>query len=421
MAVIVAFVVSGVYWGAVLAVRLGPGRGAFELSALGLALVGTVDVVLQMAQGISGFSLPAAPLVAVNALCFSQYLMIPLNLPMLLRRGLAAMPLRSQVRGAELGTFVALAGAGALLLATWSVHQDRPWAVPFSLGVISVLFVLAGLRQLTAVSETRRLHRVVEEASDERRQLLSQLLERSVHDRRRFAGQLYEQAVAAYTSLTLLARTGEASSAEGSSAATLATSLVGDDLHRHAESVRELVQAIRPSGGVGRGAGGDGADGDGDVDRRHRLFTPLRAYLTSVYGDQPAPQLTLEIADELNLDWISETVLLQIAQEALHNVWRHSDAARVDVSIEPVGDAVALHVVDDGRGFDVAAVPEGSGIAVMRASAAAVGGTLAVESMPLEGTTVTARLLPGGAPPVPPSRSFASRTLRLVRDADDIE
>jgi signal transduction histidine kinase len=307
------------------------------------------------------------------------------------------MPLRDQVRGAEFGTFVSLAGLGGLMLATWSVSDERPWTIPFTLGVVTVLFVLAGFRQLAVVGETRRLHRLVEEASDERRNLLTQLLHRNVQDRRLFAGQLYEQAVQAYTSLTLLAKSGGAP-ANGSAAAR-ATELVGGDLARHAESVRELVQAIRPL--------------EGEVDRRHRLATPLRAYLTTVYGDQPAPRLTFEIADELNLDWISETVLLQIAQEALHNVWRHSEAASVGVRIAAEEEAVALRVVDDGRGFDVAAVPEGTGIAVMRASAAAVGGTLAVESLPLGGTTVTARLVHGGPPPPPPSKP-TGRTLRLV-------
>jgi len=409
-ALMLVFVLSGCYWGMVLFVRLGPGRGVFELSAVGLAILGAVDVCLQIAQGVSGFTLPAAPLVFIHALCFSQYLMIPINLPLLLRRGLATMPLRNQVRGAEFGTFVSLVGLGGLLLATWSVADERPWTIPFTLGVVTVLFVLAGLRQLAVVGETRRLHRLVEEASDERRHLLTQLLERNVHDRRLFAGQLYEQAVQAYTSLTLLAKSGGAGApADGSSAAARATALVGDDLHRHAESVRELVQAIRPL--------------EGSIDRRHRLATPLRAYLTTVYGDQPAPRLTFEIADELSLDWISETVLLQIAQEALHNVWRHSEAASVGVRIAAEEDTVALRVVDDGRGFDVATVPEGTGIAVMRASAAAVGGTLAVESLPLGGTTVTARLLPGGPPPAgPPSKPKPSgRSLRLVPTVTDAD
>src|SRR5688500_13254729 len=91
---------------------------------------------------------------------------------------------------------------------------------------------------------------------------MSQLLERNLHDRHSFAAQLYEQAVAAYTSFALLAGTGDAPG-DPSSALGKATALVGGDLARHAESVRELVQAIRPLDGarLGRVAGVGGVGG----------------------------------------------------------------------------------------------------------------------------------------------------------------
>jgi glucose-6-phosphate-specific signal transduction histidine kinase len=318
--------------------------------------------------------------------------------------------------------------------------------VPFALGTVTLLFVLAGLRQIAAVAETRRLYRQVELVSDERQRLMSQLLERNLHDRHSFAAQLYEQAVAAYTSFTLLAGTGDAPT-DPTSAMAKATAMVGGDLARHAESVRELVQAIRPLDGAtgpgpGRGTGGPPSE---------RLGIPMRAYLASTYGDHPAPRLSVEMSDDLALDWISETVLLQIAQEALHNVWRHSNATRVDIVIEaddgpeaetparpgperpgarggklgtaaqdatdrPRVPSVAMCVADDGIGFDLASVPEGSGIAVMRASAAVVGGTLVVDSHVGFGTAVTARLVPGGPPaPAAPPEPPAPRALRLVR------
>ncbi|HEY8546986.1 MAG TPA: hypothetical protein VIL36_18130, partial [Acidimicrobiales bacterium] len=425
-AVAVLVAIPGTYWALMLAVRLGPGRGLFELSAVALGLVGTVNVALQAAQGVSGFTLPYPPLVALTALCMSQYLLIPLNAPLLLRQGLNRLPLAAQVRGGSLATVVTLVGAALLLGVTAEVADERSWAVPFALGTVSLLLVLAGLRQIAAVAETRRLYRQVEQVSDERQRLMSQLLERNLHDRHNFAAQLYEQAVAAYTSFALLAGTGDGEG-EAGSALGRATALVGGDLARHAESVRGLVQAIRPLDATPGGSGGPGGSprrGRGGPPGE-RLGIPMRAYLASIYGDHPTPQLTIEVADDLALDWISETVLLQIAQEALHNVWRHSNAGRVDIVIEAesetaadpdarprpwaapsggqrgpddgpgaVGDGpavpgdgeggeglpdrpvVAMCVADDGNGFDVASVPEGSGFAVMRASAAVVGGTL---------------------------------------------
>jgi signal transduction histidine kinase len=383
-AVIVLFMITGSYWVALLWVRIGPGpRGMFEAAAVVSAMVGALNGVLQTAQGVSGFTLPFPPLIALCALCASTYLLIPLHVPLMLRRGLDQLPPQAQIRGSWLPTVIPLGGLAALLGATLLVHDERPWAVPFSLGVVSVLVVLAGLRQMAALRETRRLYSRVEEASDERRRLLTQLLERSVNDRRRFAEQLHEQAVVAYASFAALAGAGRTAPVVAE-----ASQLVRGDLGRHADSLRELVLSIRPL--------------EGDARHGARLLTPIQAYLSTIYGDRTAPALAMRVDDELVLDWVVETVLLQIVQEALHNVWRHSDAKHVDIVIEPseatsmsAVRAATVRITDDGVGFDPAAVREGAGVATMRASAAVVEGSFSVTSAPGAGTTIAARLGPG--------------------------
>jgi signal transduction histidine kinase len=307
------------------------------------------------------------------------------------------------VRGGWLATSVALVGTAILLAATAVVADERPWALPFALGVVSVLLVLGGLRQIAGVRETRRLYRQVEEASDERRRLVAQLLERSVHDRRRFAGQLHEQAIAAYASFSALAAAGRPAATGRSSVVAQASALVKVDLARHADSLRELILAIRP---LERGrAGGE------------RLRTPIAAYLANAYGDEPPPRLTISVDESLSLDWVTETVLLQVLQEALHNVWRHSRARSVDVSVESAGEAVVVRVSDDGVGFDQSTPVEESGIAAMRASAAVLDGTLTVEPRGGGGTVVTACLGPVDRTPArwePPPPE-----LRLIRGDGD--
>jgi signal transduction histidine kinase len=418
-AVIVLFMITGTYWVALLWVRIGPGpRGIFEAAAMVMALVGAFNGLLQTAQGVSGFTLPAVPLIALCAFCASTYLLIPLHVPLMLRRGLDQLPPQAQIRGGWLPTVVPLCGLGALLGATLWVHDERPWAVPFSLGVVSLLVVLAGLRQMEGLRETRRLYSRVEEASDERRRLLTQLLERSVNDRRRFAEQLHEQAVVAYTSFSALTRAGRAAPVVAE-----ASQLVRGDLGRHADSLRELVLSIRRPDDDLSGGGGSGGQGP-------RLLAPVQAYLATIYGDRRAPALSMRVDDELVLDWMVETLLLQIVQEALHNVWRHSDATEVDIVIEPTGpahaQAVTVRITDDGVGFDPATTREGSGLPTMRSSAGVVEGSFRVESRLGAGTTITARLGPSDDdeepfPYAPPSPSFSSPdpssppVLRLIR------
>ncbi|MFD0397681.1 GAF domain-containing sensor histidine kinase [Kitasatospora sp. NPDC127121] len=87
-----------------------------------------------------------------------------------------------------------------------------------------------------------------------------------------------------------------------------------------------------------------------------------------------------------------EAALLRVAQEALHNALRHSGAGRVTVTLAgtPARGAV-LRVRDDGHGFDPESVRRAGrhlGLASMRDRAAAVGGTLTLESAPGRGTLV---------------------------------
>jgi signal transduction histidine kinase len=85
-----------------------------------------------------------------------------------------------------------------------------------------------------------------------------------------------------------------------------------------------------------------------------------------------------------------EEGLYRIAQEALNNALKHAHATRVSVSLNQCDQAVTLEIVDDGRGFDPAEVRErgGFGLRGMEERALRLGGELAVQSSPGEGTRV---------------------------------
>ncbi|MBE2319549.1 sensor histidine kinase [Solirubrobacter sp. CPCC 204708] len=83
-----------------------------------------------------------------------------------------------------------------------------------------------------------------------------------------------------------------------------------------------------------------------------------------------------------------EVTLLRAAQEALTNVARHARASRVGLTLSYMEDVVTLDVRDDGIGFD--ADTNGYGLTGMRQRVTGVGGELAVESAPGEGTAISA-------------------------------
>jgi signal transduction histidine kinase len=82
--------------------------------------------------------------------------------------------------------------------------------------------------------------------------------------------------------------------------------------------------------------------------------------------------------------------LYRIAQEAVNNVVRHSQATKAWVGLAATAAAVELVVGDDGRGFDPAAVgPEQLGLRIMGERAEAVDAALRITSRVDNGTVIT--------------------------------
>ena len=100
---------------------------------------------------------------------------------------------------------------------------------------------------------------------------------------------------------------------------------------------------------------------------------------------------------ELRLSPQTETCLYRITQEALNNVYKHSQAARVSVILERRGAETVLVIEDDGVGFDPSEAmgwegSRGLGLIGMRERAVLLGGSVEFESAPGKGTTIFARV-----------------------------
>ena len=98
--------------------------------------------------------------------------------------------------------------------------------------------------------------------------------------------------------------------------------------------------------------------------------------------------------------------LYRIAQEALHNVARHSQAREAQVSVTCDDHSIALQIADPGVGFDPRHLRSvGLGLASMRERVAVLKGRLAIDAAPGRGTLITVHIpLPsegsGSAPPL---------------------
>jgi signal transduction histidine kinase len=89
--------------------------------------------------------------------------------------------------------------------------------------------------------------------------------------------------------------------------------------------------------------------------------------------------------------------LFRIAEEAMRNVEHHAMATRVTMSLRKPssGHGLTLTIADDGIGFNVlAARPGHYGLVGLREQAQLIGAVLTIDSVPQQGTTISAALAP---------------------------
>jgi two-component system sensor histidine kinase UhpB len=143
------------------------------------------------------------------------------------------------------------------------------------------------------------------------------------------------------------------------------------------EEVRELARRLRPEALDDLGLGSALAALTLEVSRRTGLRIDRKV-------DPALPALGAE----------EELVVYRVAQEALTNVARHSEARTARVEVAPRNGRVELTVRDEGRGFVADKVRDGNGLRGMRERAVLVGAALTIDSREGVGTTVRLRLDP---------------------------
>jgi signal transduction histidine kinase len=139
------------------------------------------------------------------------------------------------------------------------------------------------------------------------------------------------------------------------------------------------------------------ATGDERVLGRGTLGDALRA-AASRHEAMHGGRVEVVVPDDLpELESSHVEALTGAVGEALTNAAKHAEASRTVVSAEPLGDGVAVSVLDDGTGFDPDLVPEGVGRSrSIRGRIEELGGEATWRSRPGHGCEVRL-VLPGGA------------------------
>ncbi|UTW64074.1 sensor histidine kinase [bacterium SCSIO 12741] len=101
-------------------------------------------------------------------------------------------------------------------------------------------------------------------------------------------------------------------------------------------------------------------------------------------------QLTYRNASKSDFELNSAQVInfFRIAQEAINNAIKYSEARQIEVSVEEADHQMQIKISDDGMGFDAATQTHGSGLRGMRHRATEVAASLSVTSKKGKGTTI---------------------------------
>lgn len=189
-------------------------------------------------------------------------------------------------------------------------------------------------------------------------------------ERQRLAREVHDTLTQGFASIAMLLDAARDDLPPGSPVARRVEQAMRTARDNLAES-RRLVHALRPA----------------PLDRTH-LADAVRELTARLTEETGIEAYTVVTGRPVALPPSTEGELLRVVQEALTNARRHAHAVSVSVTLSYLVDVLAIDIQDDGTGFAPAVRHTGIGLTSMRERVAALGGLLAVESAPGEGTTV---------------------------------
>lgn len=168
----------------------------------------------------------------------------------------------------------------------------------------------------------------------------------------------------------------------GDEAAAADLQLMGQTTRQVIREVRRTIFSLQP------------------LDWPREGFLPALHQFVMALAEQTGWQTTFTIAEELgDLPPNLEPIIFRLVQESLNNVAKHAEAETVNVALAWLenGRSLELTIQDNGHGFEPSQLKgQGFGLKQMASRVQANGGDFQIESQPLQGTTVRARLMTHG-------------------------
>lgn len=148
---------------------------------------------------------------------------------------------------------------------------------------------------------------------------------------------------------------------------------ISADARQMLESMDDIVWTINPSN-----------------DSMQHLFVRLREYAKPLAESK---EIALDFVTDAQVEALSLPLQVRqnvylIVKEALNNAFKYAQASKISVEFSGQGDEWNVSVIDNGVGFEVAAVNTRNGLKNMKKRVEEIGGTLVMESVLQKGSEV---------------------------------
>ena len=242
--------------------------------------------------------------------------------------------------------------------------------------------------QIGVAVENARLYQKQQEVAEQLRGMqenlrfyLHQVTKAQEEERKRISRELHDDTIQALVVLTRQLDTLVSNDQGLSRESHLHLEKLHQQVNDIMQSVRRLSQDLRPAA----------------LDRLGLL--PALEWLAGDVAEYSGIDTKVNVTGtERRLHEEAELVLFRVTQEAMRNVWRHSQATRADISVEFDESKTRITVSDNGKGFDLPDKTEDLardgklGLAGMQERAQLLGGSITVKSEPGRGSSITVEL-----------------------------
>ncbi|MCG2621802.1 sensor histidine kinase [Arthrobacter sp. I2-34] len=309
--------------------------------------------------------------------------------------------------------FAVAALTGVVIASQWW-HAGRLEPAMLIGPVVGAVFaVLMGMAYRALYLDAENQRRALAELRRTRAELAQSQHEAGMlAERSRLAREIHDTLAQGLSSIVLVSRSAAAALDAGQAPTAaerirLVEQTAADNLAEARRFVRGLA-SVQPAG-PGRDPAADGA-----LAAELRRLCETAQARAGAMGQELRCRFNLD-GEPVQLPPRYEAALLRAAQASLANVAAHAKAGTAVVSLGFLAEDVTLDIYDDGAGFDPSAAGlradgTGFGLVALRDRVAALGGSLAVESAPGEGTVVAIRLpLAGTSGPAPVAGNAGGR------------